>query len=300
MMVKMKQRVWGMMMLGAALLMGACVPEPIPLQVDQPDPKLVLASRITPSGRIYVMASRTFTSLKMDDGGENLANDLLEEVMVNSGKVTLTCGGVTEVLTPVATGVYRSEKNPLQIGKEYVVVVHDYLTGEMVSAAEPMLRSVRFEKIKPKLMEKDNVIDAEFSYSFMDPPGESNWYMINVYSKREREDDDEFALDGDLSQGSQVLKHAILLRDTGRDGEEISGEFVVPAVLASDSLTVSMANISPGYYEYLELRQKADNYLTTLLAEPVNYPSNVENGYGFFTTHSGDSWFFDLNSYEVN
>ena len=53
-----------------------------------------------------------------------------------------------------------------------------------------------------------------------------------------------------------------------------------------DTIAVALSHISKGYYEYLTTRQRsATSLFANLLAEPVNYPTNVDRGYGFFNLH---------------
>ena len=55
---------------------------------------------------------------------------------------------------------------------------------------------------------------------------------------------------------------------------------------AQDTMVVSLSNISEGYYRYLSLRQKVStNILGLIFGEPINYPTNVQGGLGYFSTH---------------
>ena len=51
------------------------------------------------------------------------------------------------------------------------------------------------------------------------------------------------------------------------------------------------------YYEFLKKREKGGNVFTELTNEPINYPSNVKGGFGFFNTHFPDVEYFDLNEF---
>jgi hypothetical protein len=66
----------------------------------------------------------------------------------------------------------------------------------------------------------------------------------------------------------------------------------------SDTIGVSVSNISQGYYEFLDLYGRAGSPLTQITGEPIDYPTNVTNGYGYFTTHVPDLHVFDLNEYQ--
>ena len=66
---------------------------------------------------------------------------------------------------------------------------------------------------------------------------------------------------------------------------------------ATDSVAIALSNISESYYEFLKKREKGGNVFTELTNEPINYPSNVKGGFGFFNTHFPDVEYFDLNEF---
>ena len=57
---------------------------------------------------------------------------------------------------------------------------------------------------------------------------------------------------------------------------------------------ILLSNISEGYYQFLKSRERSGNLLSDITNEPVNYPSNVNNGLGYFNTHYPSIRFFDL------
>ena len=110
-----------------------------------------------------------------------------------------------------------------------------------------------------------------------DPPG-PNWYMVNVQ-----------LLDGEYDLRDQPYTE--LLDDQQFDGNTVDLSFrvLLGGYDKGDSLFVSMANISQEYYDFLELRKEQENELFDGLNEPFNFPSNVENGLGFFHMHVQDA-----------
>ena len=49
-----------------------------------------------------------------------------------------------------------------------------------------------------------------------------------------------------------------------------------------------MSNISPEYYKYLSIRNDNRYNLAGFASEPLNYPTNVQGGYGYFNLHVPD------------
>jgi hypothetical protein len=48
---------------------------------------------------------------------------------------------------------------------------------------------------------------------------------------------------------------------------------------------VTLSNVSKGYFDYLSARQRGGSGFAGALGEPITYPSNIVNGYGYFSSH---------------
>jgi hypothetical protein len=57
---------------------------------------------------------------------------------------------------------------------------------------------------------------------------------------------------------------------------------------AGDTVAVVLANISEDYYRYLSVSLDSRNSVSFLISEPLNLPTNVQNGYGYFNMHFPD------------
>jgi hypothetical protein len=55
-----------------------------------------------------------------------------------------------------------------------------------------------------------------------------------------------------------------------------------------DTIAVSISNISEPYYEFMKLRQDNRFNFIEYLSEPLNYPTNVKGGRGFFNLYKPD------------
>jgi hypothetical protein len=81
-----------------------------------------------------------------------------------------------------------------------------------------------------------------------------------------------------------------LIDDTEFDGGQYAETFrVFPRDYEpGDTIAVSLSNISQDYYDFMEKR--IDNRFSFIeyLSEPVNYPSNVVGGKGYFNLYVPD------------
>jgi hypothetical protein len=64
--------------------------------------------------------------------------------------------------------------------------------------------------------------------------------------------------------------------------------------IPGDTIAVSLSNISKDYYDFIELRLDNRFSFVEYLSEPVNYPSNVKGGRGFFNLYIPDVKIFIL------
>ena len=71
------------------------------------------------------------------------------------------------------------------------------------------------------------------------------------------------------------------------------------SVKATDTVDVEIAKIDGGYRKYLDAYIKTGYLVNQLTGEPVNLPSNMSNGHGYFTMHSSKRVRLDMNTVNV-
>ena len=69
------------------------------------------------------------------------------------------------------------------------------------------------------------------------------------------------------------------------------------SALNKDSITIVIASISKSYYDFLDAYKKGNSFFSQILGEPINYPSNIENGVGVFTAHIPKFYYLDLENH---
>jgi hypothetical protein len=157
-----------------------------------------------------------------------------------------------------------------------------------VEATTIVREQVTFSEIEANLYFNGfNDTLAQVSYTLKDPQ-EENYYMINV-QEVEREDAVR-----NLINPRAFTK---LIRDNAFNGHEFGEKFKVfdREYNPGDTIAVSLFNINEDYFQFM--KQRIDNRFSLLefLGEPVNYPSNVKGGKGFFNLCIPDVRFFILD-----
>jgi hypothetical protein len=281
----------------AIVIVFACQPEPLRIDVPQAEPELVVASQTIPNSIIFISLTRSFGALEFGEEDSTVSEDLQNQILVDSAVVTISYEGRTDTLFPLAPGIYGSFITPLNEGTEYLLYAKDYDTGKEVYARNTILPTVDFQTILPEIERSENDTLVKVNFTFNDPIG-PNWYMINVYANRQNEDT-TFNINAFLADGNNAVLNTTLLSDLtfDQDGSTQDISLNLPLAFQTDTIAVTISNISETYYKYIDLRQRSGNIFSQITSEPINYPTNVEGGLGFFNTHFTDIEVFDLNLY---
>lgn len=273
-----------------ASIFTACQPEPLPIKLPQEEGKIVVASQIVPNNTMILALSRTFSALTTTDTG--VGNDLLERILIARGFVTVRYNGQIDTLVKVAPGFYGSFTTPLLNNVVYELYVYDSTTGRSATAETRLQPRVQLDTMYITTKTLGNDTNRTLYLRFEDPQGE-NYYMINVYKNRDfvlntiSNPAQIFSANPDV-QGTYPLSDKLFASGPHTEAIDISDWFG-----KGDTLTATLSSISADYYTYLVQQQRAArNGLGAFFGEPVNYSSNVRNGYGFFTAHwpSSKQW----------
>jgi hypothetical protein len=263
----------------------SCMPEPLGISgLPVVQPQIVVSTQIVPDESLVVLLTKTFGALDAD--GDSDPAVLLNQIAVNDAVVTITGPQRTDTLLFLGLGFYGGLIIPFEAGQEYTLNVISETLGE-VRATTTVKPQVLFKEIEASLYYNgfgDTL--AEISYSLVDPVG-ANWYMLNV-QEVEQEDITENVLN--------PRAYTRLVDDKNFDGNtyaEITRVF--PRDYSEgDTIAVSLSNISEEYYTFIEKRIDNRYSFIEYLSEPVNYPTNVIGGKGYFNLYIPDVRVFTL------
>lgn len=263
-----------------------CIPQPLDIALPQAESRLVIASQVVPGDIMIVVVSRSFDALEFsEEESDTVAQELLEQLLVDSALVTISYNGLTDTLfqIPNVAGLYASIGTPQFLNVDYLLEVTDSLgtPPQSVNALSRMLTQVAFNTASVDTGTNAFGTYVDVSYSFTDPP-EDNWYMVNYYTP-----DTGSASAGAFLSGGSGSTVTQLLSDKTFESSTYVDTFRLEA-WPNDTILVSISNISETYFDFLSLRERGSNFFTDLVKEPLSYPTNVNGGYGFFNTHFPD------------
>jgi hypothetical protein len=273
--------------LGTILIANACVvnPRPLDIEIDDVEQQEVIASFALPPQELLVTFTRTFSALITgeDSIGLNDAN-IADLVLVDSALVTLRYAGRTDTLFKLFPGVFATI-NAAQIDNEkYTLFAKDFKTGKEVMAETTILPSVDLDAVASEFVapgDTSGFFDSLYTFraTFNDPVGVENYYLITYTGISDFQG-------GLATLGGNVFKFkpsqfAVITDQAKGDGEQISfAPFTAGNV--NDTLVVALSNITKGYYDFLSAYKKSGNLFNQILGEPINLPTNVMGGNGYF------------------
>lgn len=265
-----------------ALLTG-CLPEPLEIDVPQAESKLVVSSQIIPDNIMLVTVTRSFSALE-GSYGSDLGQEDLEKVLVKRALVTLSYGNRTDTLfsLPESPGVFASLLRLSGEGQTFDLYVYDSTSQQSVTSRSTMLSRIGLDDASVET--KVSSLDTSYAlnYTFNDPDGD-NWYVLNVFDPNEIGQQglgENFSFDGSSNT------HTELISDKLFNTSEITGTAEILDQRFGDTVAVMLSNISEEYFRFLDARKRVGGILASVTGEPINHPSNIIGGYGFFNTHN--------------
>jgi hypothetical protein len=273
------------LVLSCCYAMASCNfnPSPIPIEIDEPAQQLVISSFALPPQALIVTVSRTFSALISEADSLDLGNpDILSRVLVDSAQVMLTYAGRSVELFKIAPGVYGSVEVEQIQGETYYLTVKDFDTGLSTLAQTTALSQIELDTLYPTMQILPSFGDTlrSFKYSFLDPVGIENYFLV-TYTRSNNIFQDILMPGNSLFNTERNSFNAFSDKTTG-DGKQIAYE-PSPLFEVGDTVLVGISNIPKKYYEFLSAYKKSGNLFSQLISEPINLPSNVEGGCGYFT-----------------
>lgn len=278
-------------------LFTGCLPPPVDIDVKPADPKLVIASQVLGSQGLIVGLTRSYSPLDTSGAQDTLGSDLLTRILVSDAIVTVSYLSQTDTLYMVSPGLYVNLFVQLHDDVPYTLRAKDPATGEEVWAVTSLEPQVVFDTVYPWIQRNTSDTLVYFHYTLTDFPNDENYYVVNFVKKVQG--DSTFDIGSVFAQGNnQVLTEFDLIDDKAFDSNgRLVRDTWVRSLGQTDTSAAVVSHISKGYYEFLTAYKRSGSIFNQLTGEPINYPSNVNGGHGYFTMHRQQALIFDLNDY---
>lgn len=264
-------------------LFSSCVlnPDPLDIYIPEPEQEMVVSSFFVPPQGLAVTFTRTFSALLGEDSVDLEDNDVARLIFVDSAEVSLSYDGKTVQLYQLAPSVFGSAEAESVYNTEYTLRAKDFATGKSVTAKTVLLPPVDLDTVYPEntILPSFNDTIFTFKYEFRDVAGTENYYLATYTNFREFLSQVTNPASG-IFNFNQTLFHVFTDKNNG-DGEmiEYKPDF---AGVKGDTIVVALSNITKEYYEFLSAYKRSGNLFSQLVGEPINLPTNVDGGYGYF------------------
>lgn len=256
----------------------ACIPDPLEIDgIRSIRPEIVVSSQIIPDQSLAILLTRSFGALDASEDSDPEA--ILAAIAINDAVVSVHSDNSSDTLLFLGNGFYGGVNIDFQSGKEYTLMVDSESLGT-VSATTTVKQQVNFSDVSTQIViDEFSDTTVQLAYSFMDPP-EPNWYVINLVEIDRQDFLEDFLAPREYTKliddvGEEAAQYGDLIRLSSRYDP-------------GDTVAVYLSNVNKDYYDFVELRRDTRFSLTEFLSEPLNYPSNVKGGRGFFNLYIPD------------
>ncbi len=264
----------------------SCVinPAPIDVLIPEPEQELVISSLSIPPFATAISFTKTFSAISGITDSVDLSNpNLAQKILVDSADVYIDYNGKSVKLTKLLPGVFGTIDVPLIENTTYKLKAIDFKLKKEINATTKIMPKVEMDLLEPVVIPLDDTSSTHtFKYEFTDIPNQENYYLVtrarpSVGSSLEN--GIEKTLTDFINPGYDLYTDKI-----EGDGKKISYSPEFVNYKAGDTLIVSLAHITKEYFNYLTAYKKSGNIFNSLLSEPTRtFPSNIENGFGFFS-----------------
>lgn len=280
-----------------ACAFGSCRPKPIDISVPQQSGTMVISSLCADNGSVSVSASYSVSGVQnlIDTTGGGQRVQIPAAMLVDSAIVTIAGpDGKIYALDMVRPGLFNTNRMEMKNGAAYSLTVRDLrrnlqATGHTVYIPKPTI-----QELKPvvHILGKDTTVKVAVTFSDTPP---SAYYVVSYNTMRfARENRTPFSIGLgalyafrprtiDLFQVSQ--------EEVGQYNREISLVQVKP----NDTVIISVYQVDRPYFDYLLAYKRTGALINQMTGEPINLPSNVSTGLGYFSLHQPIMNIFDLN-----
>jgi Domain of unknown function (DUF4249) len=274
----------------------SCVPDPIDIDVKPADPKLCISSVVLGNNGIVIGLTRSYSPLQQSPDSDTLGQELVDQILVSGATVTISYGNQLDTLIEVSPGIYTNLFTTITEGMTYTVRASDSYLNEEVWAATIMQPEAIFDTVYPYIDRTTTDSLVHFKFTMYDNIATQNFYVVNFIKKVQG--DSTFDINSVFAAGSnEVLTEFELYDDQAFTNGVLNKDVIVFSAEQTDTVAVTVSEISQGYYEFLTAMKRSSSIFNQLTGEPITYPSNVEGGFGYFTMHRVRSTLFDLNLY---
>ena len=278
------------------LILPGCKPKPIDIAIPQQPETITISSVALNDHTIAVAAGYSVNSLaNLEDSLQNENRQSIPKgMLLDSAIVTISENGqIPYTLTQVSTGVYGSRDIKLREGVQYTLSVIDQKKNIAVTSSTCFVPKPQLDKVYPELIRNSSDTITKLHVHLKDVKAGEHYFMFYNTARNTR----AYFMGSDMSMASlQAFEPKHLELFTPGTGGQIEKVFTL-SVKPDDTLNVTIGRIDDSYYKYLEAYKRTGYLINQITGEPINLPTNINNGFGCFSLYVPERRLFNLRDY---
>ncbi len=281
-----------------ALFYSCRKPEPLDIKMPQQKDAPVISATITDAEGVVVSAGYSMESIR-NISDRNGHGKIPRDILVDSGMVRISEGnGATHNLYRLSPGVYGSNELELKDGSSYTLHVTDPKKGTTATATTTYYVQPQGSSVTPvyKGIRNGDTL-CTLQVAIPDAQKDAKYFIGYTTTKQLREN--VKVMSGPAGQNMSAMatfepKQLELLQSNASTA--LNHSFTIKAS-AGDTLVVQIGRVDGGYYKYLQAYKRTGYLINQLTGEPINLPTNVQTGYGYFALCKPNRYVFDMKEY---
>lgn len=268
----------------AVFLEQSCTPEPIAIKVVQEPAKLAISSSVLENNLILISATYSISSLEQIDG-EDSANNIgnnSSNLMIENGIAVISYNGNKDTLHQIAPSIFAWDAPSLKEDEMYELYIKDLKNNKEALSSSNFTRKIVVRNLLPEIKKTNTdtflTVGFDFEYSTSTP----NYYLL-CYQEFADSIGSSTALPSVF--GLTESRKMVLFTNKNLAQQKGIPKFELEIESDKNFVLVHLAKIDKGYFDYLSAYEKSGNIRSQLTSEPITLPTNIVNGYGYFTLY---------------
>jgi hypothetical protein len=279
-------------------MLGSCKPKPIDIEVPQKPADMVIASSAFDEHSVFVSAGYSISSLaNLNDTSKGKKTlPVSRDMLVDSGLVTITGPGqAPDTLVRRAPGLFSSSRLDLQKGATYTLVVKDYRTGKVATAVTTYFPKPALDTFIPEIVRGGTIATVKLHMSIGNV-GPQEHYMV-CYTTSDNIRQATASVSASVSALTSFVPKRVELFTSADAVNGRLSRTIALNVAATDTMLVHCGRIDEAYYNYLAAYKRSGYLINQITGEPINLPTNINPGLGFFSLYAPKRELFLLKNY---
>lgn len=266
--------------------MTSCTPDPIAVEIPESPVLTVVVTQyyydtITEQSALLIVLSKSFAPhLKRTVGVDSNGLAMDTSLLIGNAKVKVVIGGVSYICEEAEKGFYYVWNLSLNDFESCKLEVRDQQGTTLISAQTLAMPSMQFSSLFLSRQQENRYLH----YTINDQSGK-NWYLVNYLTQQKADTAGNYQ---DPTYIARQLTEQKLSFDLYTDADFTDGKLTVKKYLGNsgfDTIAVAISSITETYFNFLKAQKNYSKFINQVKGEVVYFPSNIVNGYGFFSMH---------------